>query len=386
MTFPHRSGIVPRVSGNTPVPDRAALAGEKVAFTGRLTSLSRKEARLLVLRLGGSVTNGVTAQTTMVVVGAGVAGGGPTAAAAGPDGRNEKLRRARAINERDAGRIRILSEEEFCGAAGVPSPVALRQQWHALHDILARYPLLREDHLRYLQKWNLIRPALRTDAETYFSFADLAVIRQAHAELERGAAFRAVLRSLQASREGQLTFDFWLEAEPAKVIQLTRPPGGINDGSRRDAETAEEYFRAASALDDGDPRKAMAAARSYRRALEIDPYLVPALINLANIHYAQEHLPEAEALYERAIEFEPEVFEAHFNLGNVYHDLGRLEEARAAYEAALRLNPDYAEAHFYLAVTLEKLGRSQQARTHWRRYLELAPDGEWVQLASEFGE
>jgi tetratricopeptide (TPR) repeat protein len=73
-------------------------------------------------------------------------------------------------------------------------------------------------------------------------------------------------------------------------------------------------------------------------------------------------------------------------MGNVYHDLGRLEEARAAYEAALRLNPDYAEAHFYLAVTLEKLGRSQQARGHWRRYKELAPDGEWVQLASEFGE
>jgi tetratricopeptide (TPR) repeat protein len=255
-----------------------------------------------------------------------------------------------------------------------------------MRDILARYPHLREDHLRYLQKWNLIRPASRAGAEAGFSFADVAVIRQVHADMERGATFRAALRSLQASRHGQLTLDFRLEAEPAKVILLARAPGGLHESSGQDSESAEECFRAASALDDGDPRKAQAAARSYRRALEIDPDLVPAMINLANIHYAQEHLPEAEALYERAIAFDPNVFEAHFNLGNVYHDLGRLEAARAAYEAALRLNATYAEAHFYLAVTLEKLGRSQQARTHWRRYRELAPDGEWVQLASEFGE
>ena len=95
---------------------------------------------------------------------------------------------------------------------------------------------------------------------------------------------------------------------------------------------------------------------------------------------------EAEALYERALALDGEVFEAHFNLGNVYHDLGRLEEARASYEEALRLNPDYPEAHFYAAVTLEKLGLSPVARLHWRRYLELAPDGEWVELAREFGE
>lgn len=386
MTFAALSCIVTGVSPGPAQVGPPALAGEYVVFSGRLSSISRKEARLLVTRLGGSVVDDVGARTTMLVVGAGASPGEHSLLPEADEEKNQKVRRAKAINERDPGRVRILSEEEFCSLAGVPSPATLRQQWHALHDILAMYPLLREDHLRYLQKWNLIQPALRTNAETYFAFTDLTVIRQAHAELERGAPFRAVLRALQSSRQGQLSFSFWLEAEPAKVIRLTRSPSRAEGRPGVDTPAAEECFRTASALDDGDPRKQPAASRAYRRALEIDPDLVPAIINLANIHYAQEHLPEAEALYVRAIDLEPEIFEAHFNLANVHHDIGRLEEARAGYEAALRLNADYAEAHFYLAVTLEKLGRSQQARAHWRRYRELAPDGEWVQLASEFGE
>ena len=94
------------------------------------------------------------------------------------------------------------------------------------------------------------------------------------------------------------------------------------------------------------------------RALELDPYLVPALINLANIHYSRDELVEAQALYERAIGLESDFFEAHFNLGNIYHDLGRFAEAQDCYREALRLNPFYADAHFYLAVTLEKMGLS----------------------------
>jgi tetratricopeptide (TPR) repeat protein len=365
------------------------LAGEHIVFTGRLSSLSRKEARRIAIDLGASVFDEVTAKTTVLVVAADPAlpaGGDRRGLSEADEEKSQKIRRAESINARDPGRVRILTEEQFCALAGVPSPSALRQQWYALHDILAMYPRLREDHLRYLQKWNLIQPALRTDAETYFSFPDLAVIRQAHAELERGASLRAVLRSLQASSEGQLSLDFWLEAEPAKVIRLTRSAAPAAARPSIDTSAAEEYFLAASALDDGDPRKQEAASRAYRRALEIDPYLVPALINLANIHYGCEHLVEAEALYERAIALQADLFEAHFNLGNVYHDLNRLEEARACYEAALALHPDYPDAHFYLAVTLEKLGQSQAARPHWRRYRELAPEGEWVQLAREFSE
>ena len=150
--------------------------------------------------------------------------------------------------------------------------------------------------------------------------------------------------------------------------------------------TAEQFFLAASILDDGDPAHVEEAAFAYRRALEIDPYLVPALINLANVHYARDEMAEAQALYERATALEPDVFEAHYNLGNIYHDLGRYLEAQSCYREALRLNGAYADAHFYLAVTLEKTGHSPDAKPHWKTYLELAPKGEWADLAREFLE
>ena len=257
--------------------------------------------------------------------------------------------------------------------------------------MLDRYKHVREDHLRYMQKWGLIRPTEGADGETYYSFPDLTVIRQAEEALTDGVPFRSLLRSLVSSRSGQLTFDFRLEAQPAKVLQLKRreppPMAALMDPvAQPEASHAEEFFIAAAILDNGDPAHFDEALTAYRRALEVDPYLVPALINLANIHYSRDEIAEAQALYERAIALEPDVFEAHFNLGNIFHDLGRYPSAQVCYRDALKLNPAYADAHFYLAVTMEKNGQSQDARPHWRAYQQLAPNGDWVALAKEFSD
>jgi len=265
------------------------------------------------------------------------------------------------------------------------------------------YPAVREDHLRYLEKLGLIRISARERGERYYGFADLAVIKQAASEIEQGTPFRQVLRSLEAARQGQLVFDFEFrggrtDAEPARVVALERP----RDVSRQiaapsldapdlaaaaDPQTrlAAKYFLEGASLD-GDERQRDAAATAYRKALIVDSELVPALVNLANIHYARDELIEAQALYERAIRIEPECFEAYFNLGNIHHDLGRYEDALECYQEAVTLNTSFAEAHFYLAVTLEKLGRSPDAKPHWKAYQQLAPDGEWVELAREFSE
>src|SRR5688500_12128314 len=147
-------------------------------------------------------------------------------------------------------------------------------------QLLERYTHLRDDQLRYMQKWGLIRPSHRAHGETFFAFPDLSVIRQADTELAEGLSFRAVLRNLLASRQGQLAFDFRIQAPRAKVLQLKRlepPPFAalMNAPHRTDhASSAEQYFTAASMLDDGDPERADEASNGYRRALQIDPYLV----------------------------------------------------------------------------------------------------------------
>jgi tetratricopeptide (TPR) repeat protein len=348
------------------------LAHQVVVFTGKLSSLGRKEAQALVNGLGGSAADEITAKTTMLVVGA----EGPATA-----DKAQKLRKAQDLA------IRVLNESEFCRIAGLQPPEELKKQFYTQRDLLAMYPGLREDHLRYLQKWGLIRAVRRTYSDTYFAFQDLLVIRQVSTELQ-SAPFRAIVRGLQAERSGQLAFDFRIDADPARIIKLRAPkPKEPQGGSmpRPPATVAEEYFLKGSALD-ADQLRHAAAAAWYRKALAIDAGLVPALINLANIHYGNDELAEAQGLYERAIGLAPDFFEAHFNLGNIYHDLGRFHEAANCYRTALGLNTEYADAHFYLAVTLEKIGQSLEAKPHWRAYQQLSPEGEWVALAREFSE
>jgi tetratricopeptide (TPR) repeat protein len=415
-------------------PGVQSLAGQLVVFTGKLSSLSRQEARLLVRQLGGTTAEDPTVRTTLLVVGAegfgpqsrivdGAAiapaeptdpgGGGPdasgpsaaaTAASLQPSLRasravretSNKLRHAESLNAQQLAHIRIIGEDEFCGLVGLPTTDTLKRQYFALRDLLVRYPGLREDQLKYLVKYGVIQPVLRTNADMFFGFPDLAAIKQVHDGLAAGLPFRSVVRGFVASRQGQLALDFRLEATPAKILMLSRPQRSTATLERsgsgpvqvdpRDVATAERYFVAGSSLDDGDESTLEEAALAYRKALEVDPSLVPALINLANIHYRTGELVEAQALYERAIDLEDDFFEAHFNLGNIHHDLGRFRQAQACYEEALRLSPAYADGHFYLAVTLEKLGLPAEARPHWLAYRQLAPQGEWIELAKEFSE
>ena len=154
-----------------------------------------------------------------------------------------------------------------------------------------------------------------------------------------------MLRDLQATRSGQLAFDFRIDAAPARIIALKPreaaapaepPPLAV---ATMLLTTAERYFLMGSLLDDGTPERQEEASQAYRRALEDDPDLVAALINLANIRYARDELAEAQALYERAILLDPGYFEAHFNLGNIHHDHGRFLDAEACYLRRARPQP-----------------------------------------------
>jgi tetratricopeptide (TPR) repeat protein len=347
------------------------LAGEVVALAGRLFSMNRAQAAETVARFGGTAHSPTGPRPTLVVVGAD-----------GPPG------------DVPAG-ARVVSEDDFCRLVGRVTPSDLRQQYYGWRSLQPRYPAVRDDHVRYLEKWGLLRSVVRTPGDLFLDFADLSVLKQANAELQAGTPFRAVVRSLAATRAGQLALDF--KGEPvagagAKVVALARPSRPPAEArlapasGGRPLTPAEERFLDGERLDSGETIDVDGAMQAYRDAIALDPTLAPAMVNLGNLHYTLDHLAEAQGLYIQAAIVDPSCVEAHFNLGNVNHDLGRFEDAARCYRQALRLNGGYADTHFYLAVTLEKLGRSQEAQPHWRRYRELAPDGEWVELASEFSE
>src|SRR5262245_41657263 len=165
-----------------------------------------------------------------------------------PD-KSNKLKRAEDL------KVRVVSEEEFCRIARVPTAEVLRQQYHAVRDLLARYRCLREDHIRYLVKCGVLRPLLLTNADTFFAFPALSILSQANEGLAQGVGFRSIVRSLMAARQGQLELDFRLDAAPARVLELRRPsakdqtaaprPEPTRD-ARRQTAMAEEYFRVAS--------------------------------------------------------------------------------------------------------------------------------------------
>ncbi len=377
------------------MPD-SPFRDQVVVFAGRLASVQHRAARQLVERLGGVAADDVTARTTMLVVGGGSLPQAPPARSAM---RSPKLRQAEDVNAQAPGSVRILAEDEFCRLGGLPTAEALDRRFYSLRRIRRRYPRIREDHLRCLEKRLLVRPAARTDVDRYYGFQGLRTVRSISGDLERGAPFRAVLRELEAARNGQLTLDFdrrGPHAPPATIVSLPArrqlsmagAPGdeGSRPASSVEASLAISFFQEGTALDEGDERDQVLAGVAYRKALMLDPNMVPALINLANVHYGRDELVEAQALYERAMHLDGECFEAQFNLGNIHHDLGRHEDSVRHYRRALEIDPTYPDAHFYLAVTLEKTGRPAEAKPHWRAYRELAPHGEWIDLAREFTE
>ena len=343
---------------------------------GKPSVLSKRDIRALVETLGGTFSPALTPRTTIVIA-----------------GQDTKPGRDQPAAVEIPRHVRVLTEEQLCGEAGLPDLDTLRAHYYSARDLRGMYPVLREDHFRYLEKWGLVRPVAGR-----YSFNDVHAIKHVAAELERGATLTSVLRALTSAREGQLAFDFQpalSERAPARVVSLRSPapremtlfpPDRPQQIVEANYALAAKYFLEGAQLDDGEARDLESAASAYRRALLFDPQLVPALVNLANIHYERDELVEAEALYEKAIRVDPDCFEAYFNVGNIHHDLARYVEAVSAYRDALTINPAYPEAHFYLAVTLEKLGRSAEARPHWNEYRQLAPDGEFAELAKEFSD
>ena len=144
---------------------------------------------------------------------------------------------------------------------------------------------------------------------------------------------------------------------------------GSEDAAPRDAAddpdamrlTAEQWYEAGCDLEGSSPERAREA---YERALELDPCVADAHVNLGRqLHMAGE-LGRAEPHYREAVRLDPDDPTPHYNLGVLLEELGRREEAVHAYRQAILRDPDFADAHCNLGLLLESLGRRQEAVRH----------------------
>ena len=377
------------------------LKGERVAFTGRLASMSRREAGELVTICGGRLSASMNRGTTLLVIGM---DGWPLLR----DGRlSNKLQKAELLQKGTGKRrLRVCSEEQFLERVGRKRPDAETEKPMDAVQVSALVGVAPET----LHRWELLG-LVRSHAGRY-DFRDLVSLQTIAALVSQGAnpstinqSVRSLARVLPGtdrplaqlkllahqdslvaevngslmSPGGQLLMRFEPDREDDDIAQA--PPTlalSLVEMNAR-GRTAEEWFDIGCCLeDDGEWAE---AERAYREALARLPTLAEAHFNLANVLRATNRAEAAEERYRVALEHDATMAEAWFNLADVLDESDRTDEAIGCLRAALRCDPQYADAHYNLAVCCEKSGLMDEAREHWREYVRLDPTSEWAAFA-----
>jgi len=261
----------------------------------------------------------------------------------------------------------------------------------------------------------LITPQRGPRGAYVFSFQDLAVLRTARELLGAELPARRVREALERLREqipagrplsavrlealgqlvlvrdrgilwepatGQLHLD--LDGAPPAASPgggseeragdiVAFPIGGVAPGAPSEvAASADDWFDHAVELEATETDE---AARAYRRALELDPALADAHVNLGRLLHERGAVHEATEHYRAALEADPASARAHYNLGVALEDLGEPDGAARAYHEALDRDPELAVAHFNLSRLFEAAGASAQALSHLVAYKRLLERG-----------
>ena len=136
--------------------------------------------------------------------------------------------------------------------------------------------------------------------------------------------------------------------------------------------TAAEYLKqGVEAMDAGRPGNAIAL---HLKALEEDPSLTQAHVNLVILYGSTDRSEDAADQYRSALENAPPSAELHYNYGVLAYRSNDNEAAKRAFQAALEINPDHALANHNYGQMLEETGRFGEARTHYERTLASRPN------------
>lgn len=362
-------------------PNGLELTGQRIAITGRLASMLRREATALIERHGGRVSPSVSQETTTVVVGR---EGWPLRA----DGHiTRKLQRARVLLQKGQ-LLEIVPEEQFLRQIELPLLASELCQSYTT-GALTRLLGIPRRQIESWQRHGLLTPTGIHHEVPCFDYRQVAAARSLLKLLNAGIAPKRLARSLSQLQA-------WYAPDRGASLQIAQllHVGGrvaFRDDSGRLMETNGQMLieyesdQAPSIIsipkskcDDGLFDQAVQferdgrfheAAHCYRQLLVEEGPDADVCFNLANTLQALGETAAAIAQLRDVLELDPQYVDAWNNLGNLLAEEGRLQESARAYRSAVAIEPDYADAQYGLADVLDQLGRLDEARRHWRLYL-----------------
>jgi TolB-like protein/DNA-binding winged helix-turn-helix (wHTH) protein/Tfp pilus assembly protein PilF len=209
-----------------------------------------------------------------------------------------------------------------------------------------------------------------------------------HAQLIRAATDEHLWsESYDRELEDVLTLESEVAQAIAEKVEVTitgRERSRLIAARHISPEVYESYLKGQFALRKSNNRSELAEAIAYfNQAITKDPAFAGAYVGLADAYSRlgtvfvgaspAETRPKAIGAARRALELDPELAEAHVQLANVYQGEWRWSDAEAEYKRALQLTPNDAAAHLGLARWLLAEGRTGEAMEWSKRARELDP-------------
>jgi len=115
------------------------------------------------------------------------------------------------------------------------------------------------------------------------------------------------------------------------------------------------------------------AARTFERAVELDPKSHEALAMLGQIYMKLSRFNDAEKLLDRAAHLKPDDAQIQFTLGVLYDLQGRLDLAAKQYRTAIEIDDSVGVFYYQLGMVYGRQGKEEKAVDLLEKGRELDP-------------
>jgi hypothetical protein len=385
-------------------PQSPPLAGERLAFTGTLASMTHKDAHARTMECGGSAAEHVSRQTTMLVIGE---EGWPLEEDGSPSVKLQHAERLRA----EGLDIRIVSESDWLSFVGLDGR---RGELHrrCTPAMLSQMLKVSVHQIRRWERMGLIKAISHVCRLPFFDFQEVASARRLAELVDAGVSVREIQaslarlehvvgvgarplaqleilasdhhllyrdeRGLLRTAGGQRLFEF---AGPPRAAQSEEEPVVVSTDQPEDRSrwTAHDWFEEGRRL--ADEGELADAVEALRMSLMEDADAPDVQFHLAEALYRQGNVPGALERYHVAAELDHHYIEAWTQIGCLHAEQGQLAPAIDAFDIALDIHADYPDAHLHKAEALHQAGQTAEAVVHWRKYLEFDQTGPWAEAA-----